>query len=1490
MRWSLISVTFCRYESKIIEDIVRYIFTKVNQTISSIHTDLIGMDSRVKEVLSFLDTGLNNVSVLGIWGMGGMGKTTIAEVVFDKIRSQFEAYSFLANVREVTEKQGLVHLQKQLLSDILFESHVDINNIHMGMRKMRQRLRTRMVLIILDDVDQLEQLEALCGHSWFGSGSRIIITSRDEHLLRTYGVDKMYKVKPLTDDEALQLFGRKAFKKDLVGEDFLELSNNVVEYANGLPLAIEVLGSFLFGRSIEVWSSALDRLKENPDRRITDVLKVSFDALHDIEKTVFLDIACFFKGEDKDHVIRILESNCGYRPDIDIAVLMEKSLLTLFGRKLWMHDLIQELGWEIVRRECSEEPGKRSRLWLPKDIIHVLVNDEGTIAVEGIFLNFPKEEEVFWNVDPFPKMPKLRLLRISNVTFSGCVKYLSNELQLLEWHECPLSSFPSNFQSNNLVELIMHSSFIKELWRGNQSWRMLQFIDLSGSKYLIKTPNFSEAPNIETLVLQDCTRLVEVHPSIGVLKKLILLNMRNCKRVESLPPSISLESLEIFILSACSRLKKFPEIGGYMGNLLELHLDGTAIQELPTSIECLPGLTLLNLQDCKNLLHLPSTIQYLTSLKSLNLSGCSELDEMPANLSSVECLERLDISGTAIRESSFILDMKNLQFLSLQGCKDLPPKSWHSLFNCWWWGKKVQGPLSLLLPTSFSGLTSLTKLNLSDCNLTEGEVPNDLGGLFSLEILNLSGNNFVSLPEGISQLCNLKSLNVSHCSKLQLLPKKLPLSVRQVNADDCIALIDFKSQFKIWTSNDTGITTISHLIPSQNQQLFPSSRNIKDLTSWTSTTIGGMKTTTVSCLKSSVEHPEWKAVDEFSVPAQVLQKDLEGLDFTASPYQSVSTRTEIPEWYTDTATRESIAIPLSPDLDEDKKWIGVALCAVFSVKGDPAVSHIGSSSETSNYFYRCKFGTSEFIVEPLGFDTENSRNLVKSSSNVCAVFYVPCLGFRKMLNKSGAMWAAFETDNPSMKVQKCGIRLVYKQDVAGFIHKTMQDDHEGFRHQTPSQDNCNPIEVNKAIELEYGWFNLVDNILEWENFTAAEKGSTILLRRNIESLLPRYLEGLHHMGQFYQFGLSGSPAWFNPRVGSSVSTQLPKTLYKNKKWMGVALCVSISVLDWHKVKGGYKVSCQVNSGNFHIELSLCSTNFICDKSQLWIIYIPKAELPEWFTRSSSSSTLFRIDNSAVEVQVCGYRVFYRQDLKGFVQTIIQCILRSSDTTLFEKYNKKMVEDWLTLVRWQGLKIDRELSRQFSSSQHERELFQLILSHYRNQDWSVAECTCRFPGIEIPKWFAHLNKGGSAQIQLPPNLFDDANWMGIAACSYASIHEHPTVILDTPDSEFSRALYCYLDTNLPNVRLHGLEHTNKALWLHACNFTWFTYAPRAKFSGSLNQCNLVRATFGSNSPGLGLHQCGLRLVFKEDVEDLVQTLTLCRLSAKCYHSEQARHGN
>ncbi|KAL6195615.1 hypothetical protein ACLB2K_031233 [Fragaria x ananassa] len=139
-----------------------------------------------------------------------------------------------------------------------------------------------------------------------------------------------------------------------------------------------------------------------------------------------------------------------------------------------------------------------------------------------------------------------------------------------------------------------------------------------------------------------------------------------------------MESLEVFILSGCSKLKSIPEFLGPMQNLSVLSLDGTAIEEAPPSIECLIGLISLVLRDCKSLLCLPSVLCSLKSLRSLNMSGCSKLVKFPDSAGQIECLKELDLSGTAISElpSSIVL-MKNLEVLSFRGCKGPPPKSWH---------------------------------------------------------------------------------------------------------------------------------------------------------------------------------------------------------------------------------------------------------------------------------------------------------------------------------------------------------------------------------------------------------------------------------------------------------------------------------------------------------------------------------------------------------------------------------------------------------------------------------------------------------------------------------------------------------------------------------------------------------------------------------------------------------------------------------------------
>ena len=328
------------------------------------------MDSCVEEMLdSYVSEGLDDIRFVGICGMGGIGKTTLAQEIYKRISHNYEATSFIANIREETKTRGLVSLQKQLLSKILMESEINVWNIPEGINLLGNTLSNKKVFIVLDDVDEEEQLGALVGkHDWFGPGSRIIVTSRDSHLLKRCGVNDIYSAKGLSNDDALQLFSWKAFKKPYPEENYLEFSKCFVNYAKGLPLALKVLGSLLFAKRTEEWKSALDKLKEEPNKKIMDILQISFDGLTDMQKELFLDIACFFKGENKDCI--------GDNPDYNIGVLMEKSLITISDNgMLWMHDMLQEMGQEIIRRESPKEPSRRSRLWSYEDVLHVLKNN-----------------------------------------------------------------------------------------------------------------------------------------------------------------------------------------------------------------------------------------------------------------------------------------------------------------------------------------------------------------------------------------------------------------------------------------------------------------------------------------------------------------------------------------------------------------------------------------------------------------------------------------------------------------------------------------------------------------------------------------------------------------------------------------------------------------------------------------------------------------------------------------------------------------------------------------------------------------------------------------------------------------------------------------------------------------------------------------------------------------------------------------------------------
>ncbi|XP_057446629.1 disease resistance protein RPP2B-like isoform X2 [Lotus japonicus] len=195
----------------------------------------------------------------------------------------------------------------------------------------------------------------------------------------------------------------------------------------------------------------------------------------------------------------------------------------------------------------------------------------------------------------------------------------------------PSSTLPPNFHPKRLisVNLSCSCSHIKQLWKGAKIFKDLKLVSFSCCEYLTEILDFSMIPNLESLSLDNCKSLTKVHESVGSLDKLVTLNFLLCSNLKTLPSRLKLKSLRTLLLTGCSKVRKFPEIVEKMEHLHEILLQGTAIEELPKSIEYLIGLKVLLLDSCQKLEHLPSSIQNLQYLTELCLTGCSKLQELP---------------------------------------------------------------------------------------------------------------------------------------------------------------------------------------------------------------------------------------------------------------------------------------------------------------------------------------------------------------------------------------------------------------------------------------------------------------------------------------------------------------------------------------------------------------------------------------------------------------------------------------------------------------------------------------------------------------------------------------------------------------------------------------------------------------------------------------------------------------------------------------------
>ncbi|XP_059645554.1 uncharacterized protein LOC132287081 isoform X2 [Cornus florida] len=538
------------YQWKLIKEmIVSAVLLELKKKSVDVPDYLVGIDHQLNEMMRLLNVFPNEVQIVGIYGIGGIGKTTIAKLIYDALKENFDCHSFLADIRETAQEfYGLVDLQKKLLTDTL-KWCPDISDVEGGMDVIKTIFRRKKVLLVLDDVIESSQFCWLVGkHDWFGSGSRIIVTSKDRNVLNDIKVDATYEPPLMDSEQSLQLFSMHAFRRKFPPIDYYSISREVAFVAAGIPLTLEVIGSFLSNKEKVVWNDTLKKLKTISHGEVERKLRVSYEALSYAQQQIFLDIACLFTGMDKTTVFYLWD-DCGYHPEKEFNVLCLMSLVKVERdtNELRMHDQFRNLGRKIVFEE--KNLGNRSRLWNHEDALDVLEERRGTEKIEALSLCFElgSGKKPRFTSKEFAKLISLRYLRADGIELVGDFEHLFPCLRWLSWRGCPPHFKPTNFHLKNLVILDLSDSGITEDWGGWNQMKMenkLKVLRLADCA-LRRTPDLSSYATLEILILRHCRSLVEIDRSVGNLKNLKVLDI-SFTDIRKLPDEIwMLEKLKV---------------------------------------------------------------------------------------------------------------------------------------------------------------------------------------------------------------------------------------------------------------------------------------------------------------------------------------------------------------------------------------------------------------------------------------------------------------------------------------------------------------------------------------------------------------------------------------------------------------------------------------------------------------------------------------------------------------------------------------------------------------------------------------------------------------------------------------------------------------------------------------------------------------------------------------------------------------------------------